>query len=119
MLGEVVRDEKGQLKGSNDVSKPVAADRRTKAKTTVNSGQGDREDKKSTDLAVADIATTKFRWMGSYDAYASGFATHGTVRDLCLTLLRGALAPPLRTICRLARGPGGILRGRRYLLWSR
>jgi hypothetical protein len=40
------RDEKGQFKESDDVGKSLAADRRTKAKTTVKSGQGDRGDQK-------------------------------------------------------------------------
>ncbi len=42
----VRRDEKGQFKESDDVGKSLAADRRTKAKTTVKSGQGDRGDQK-------------------------------------------------------------------------
>lgn len=40
----VRRDEKGQFKESDDVGKSLAADRRTKAKTTVKPGQGDRGD---------------------------------------------------------------------------
>ena len=40
------RDEKGRFKESSDVGKSLAADRRTKAKTTVKSGQGDRGDQK-------------------------------------------------------------------------
>lgn len=42
----VRRDEKGQFKESDDVGKSLAADRRTEAKTTVKSGQGDRGDQK-------------------------------------------------------------------------
>lgn len=42
----VRRDEKGQFKESDDVGRSLAADRRTKAKTTVKSGQGDRGDQK-------------------------------------------------------------------------
>ena len=42
----VRRDEKGQFKESDDVGKSLAADRRSKAKTTVKSGQGDRGDQK-------------------------------------------------------------------------
>ena len=42
----VRRDEKGQFKESDDVGKSLAADRRTKAKTTAKSGQGDRGDQK-------------------------------------------------------------------------
>ena len=42
----VRRDEKGQFKESDDVGKSLAADRRTKAKTTVKPGQGDRVDQK-------------------------------------------------------------------------
>jgi hypothetical protein len=42
----VRRDEKGQFKESDDVGKSLATDRRTKAKTTAKSGQGDRGDQK-------------------------------------------------------------------------
>jgi len=42
----VRRDEKGRFKESDDVGRSLAADRRTKAKTTVKSGQGDRGDQK-------------------------------------------------------------------------
>ncbi|MBM0171435.1 hypothetical protein [Altererythrobacter sp. C41] len=42
----VRRDEKGRFKESDDVGRSLAADRRTKAKTTVKSGRGDRGDQK-------------------------------------------------------------------------
>lgn len=42
----VRRDDAGQFKESDDVGKSLAADRRTKAKTTVKAGQGDRGDQK-------------------------------------------------------------------------
>ena len=42
----VRRDAKGQFKESDDVGKSLAADRRTKAKTTVPKGQGDKGDQK-------------------------------------------------------------------------
>ena len=42
----VRRDEKGRFKESDEVGRSLAADRRTKAKTTVKSGQGDRGDQK-------------------------------------------------------------------------
>ncbi len=42
----VRRDTKGQFKESDDVGKSLAADRRTKAKTKVKSGQGDKGDRK-------------------------------------------------------------------------
>ena len=42
----VRRDEKGQFKESDDVGKSLAADRRTKAKAGVKSGQGDKGDRK-------------------------------------------------------------------------
>ena len=42
----VRRDKKGQFKESDDVGRSLAADRRTKAKTVVKSGQGDRGDQK-------------------------------------------------------------------------
>ena len=42
----VRRDKKGQFKESDDVGKSLAADRRTKAKTTAFKGQGDRGDRK-------------------------------------------------------------------------
>jgi hypothetical protein len=41
----VRRDEKGQFKDVVDVGKSLAADRRTKAKTTVKKGDGDRGDR--------------------------------------------------------------------------
>ena len=43
----VRRDDQGQFKESDDVGKSLAADRRTKAKTVANPGQGDRGDQKS------------------------------------------------------------------------
>lgn len=43
----VRRDEKGRIKESDDVGKSLAADVRTKAKTKVASGQGDKGDQKS------------------------------------------------------------------------
>lgn len=42
----VRRDENGHFKESDDVGRSLAADRRSKAKTTVKSGQGDRGDRK-------------------------------------------------------------------------
>ena len=42
----VRRDEGGRFKESDDVGKSLAADRRTKAKTAVKPGQGDRGDQK-------------------------------------------------------------------------
>jgi hypothetical protein len=42
----VRRDANGQFKESADVGRSLAADRRTKAKTAVKSGQGDRGDRK-------------------------------------------------------------------------
>lgn len=42
----VRRDDKGQFKESADVGKSLAADQRTKAKTTVKAGDGDRGDRK-------------------------------------------------------------------------
>lgn len=42
----VRRDKKGRFKESDDVGRSLAADRRTEAKTTVKSGQGDRGDQK-------------------------------------------------------------------------
>ena len=42
----VRRDNKGRFKESDDVGKSLRADRRTKAKTTVKPGQGDRGDQK-------------------------------------------------------------------------
>lgn len=42
----VRRDEKGRFEESDDVGRSLAADRRTKAKATVKSGQGDRGDQK-------------------------------------------------------------------------
>jgi hypothetical protein len=41
----VRRDEKGRFSESDDVGRSLAADRRTKAKTKVKSGQGDRGDR--------------------------------------------------------------------------
>ena len=40
----VRRDEQGQFKESDDVGKSLSADRRTKAKTKVQSGNGDKGD---------------------------------------------------------------------------
>jgi hypothetical protein len=42
----VRRNQKGQFKDVVDVSRSLAADRRTTAKTKVKSGQGDRGDRK-------------------------------------------------------------------------
>jgi hypothetical protein len=42
----VRRDKKGRFKKSDDVGRSLAGDRRTKAKTVVQSGQGDRGDQK-------------------------------------------------------------------------
>ena len=42
----VRRDEKGRFKESDDVGRSLSADRRTKAKTVVKAGQGDRGDQK-------------------------------------------------------------------------
>jgi hypothetical protein len=42
----VRRDEQGRFAESDDVSRSLAADRRTKAKATVKKGQGDRGDQK-------------------------------------------------------------------------
>ena len=42
----VRRDTTGQFKEVDDVGRSLAADRRTKAKTTVKSGQGDKGDRK-------------------------------------------------------------------------
>lgn len=42
----VRRDEVGKFKESVDVGKSLAADRRTKAKTTAKSGEGDKGDQK-------------------------------------------------------------------------
>ena len=41
----VRRDKQGQFKESDDVGKSLAADRRTRAKSKVKSGQGDRGDR--------------------------------------------------------------------------
>ena len=41
----VRRNAKGQFKESDDVGRSLAADRRTKAKTKVKPGQGDRGDR--------------------------------------------------------------------------
>ena len=43
----VRRDSEGKFKEADDVGRSLAADRRTKAKTQVKSGQGDRGDRKS------------------------------------------------------------------------
>ena len=43
----VRRDDKGRFKESDDVGKSLAADRRKKAKTVANKGQGDRGDRQS------------------------------------------------------------------------
>ena len=40
------RDEGGRIKESDDAGRSLGADRRTKAKTTAKSGQGDRGDQK-------------------------------------------------------------------------
>jgi hypothetical protein len=40
------RDRQGQFKESDDVGRSLAADRRTKAKTIVKKGEGDRGDQK-------------------------------------------------------------------------
>ena len=40
------RDSKGRIKESDDVGRSQSADRRTKAKKTVKSGQGDKGDQK-------------------------------------------------------------------------
>ena len=42
----VRRDAKGQFKEVDDVGRSLAADRRTKAKTVVKSGHGDKGDRK-------------------------------------------------------------------------
>ena len=42
----VRRDDKGQFKDVSDVGKSLAADRRTKAKTAVKKGDGDRGDRR-------------------------------------------------------------------------
>jgi hypothetical protein len=42
----VRRGEGGQFKESDDVGRSLAADRRTKAKTSTKAGQGDRGDRK-------------------------------------------------------------------------
>jgi hypothetical protein len=42
----VRRDRKGQFSESDDVGKSLAADRRTKAKTIVKKGEGDRGDQR-------------------------------------------------------------------------
>jgi hypothetical protein len=41
----VRRDEKGRFSESDDVGRSLAQDRRTRAKTKVKSGQGDRGDR--------------------------------------------------------------------------
>jgi hypothetical protein len=42
----VRRDPEGRFKESDDVGRSLAADRRTKAKTEVKPGQGDKGDRK-------------------------------------------------------------------------
>lgn len=42
----VRRDAQGRFRQSDDVGKAIASDRRTRAKTTVKSGQRDRGDQK-------------------------------------------------------------------------
>lgn len=42
----VRRDDEGQFKESDDVGRSIAKDREQRAKTTVQSGQGDRGDQK-------------------------------------------------------------------------
>jgi len=42
----VRRDEKGQFSESDDVKKSLSRDQKTKAKTVVKPGQGDRGDRK-------------------------------------------------------------------------
>lgn len=42
----VRRDEQGQFKESDDVGRSLATDRRTPARNNVESGQGDRGDRK-------------------------------------------------------------------------
>ena len=42
----VRRSAKGEFKESDDVGRSLASDRRRKAKTTANSGQGDKGDRK-------------------------------------------------------------------------
>lgn len=44
----VRRDKAGQFRESDDQGKSLAADRRTKAKTTAKKGEGDRGDQKRT-----------------------------------------------------------------------
>jgi hypothetical protein len=41
----VFADHSGEVQGSDDVGKSLAADRREKAKTKVKSGQGDKGDR--------------------------------------------------------------------------
>ncbi len=41
------RSVKGQFKESDDLGKSLAQDRKTKAKTTIKAGQGDRGDQKA------------------------------------------------------------------------
>ncbi len=43
----VRRDDSGKFKESDDVGRSLAQDRRTKAKKSVSSGQGDKGDRKS------------------------------------------------------------------------
>jgi len=45
----VRRDERGRFTSSDDVGRAQAADRRTRATTTVKPGQGDRGDQKRRD----------------------------------------------------------------------
>jgi hypothetical protein len=42
----VRRDKQGQFKESDDVGRSLSADRRTKAKTIVKPGQGDKGDRR-------------------------------------------------------------------------
>ena len=43
----VRRDSKGQFKESDDVGRSLSADRRSKAKTIVKKGEGDRGDQRT------------------------------------------------------------------------
>ena len=44
----VRRDSQGQFKESDDMGRSLASDRRSRAKTTTKSGQGDRGDRRRT-----------------------------------------------------------------------
>ena len=46
------RDAKGRVKESDDVSRSLSQDRRRKAKTAANAGQGDRGDRKPAKASV-------------------------------------------------------------------